>query len=31
MAKAGNGQAIYENLAHQFGVDPNWLLNQLLN
>ena len=25
----GNPQAIYEMLARQWGVDPNWLLNKL--
>ena len=31
IVQKGNGQQLYETLAHQYGVDPNWLLTKLLN
>ena len=30
MARSGNPQLVYESLARKFGVDPKWLINQLL-
>ena len=31
MARTGNLQPVYENLARQYNIDPKWLLNKLLN
>ena len=31
MAPQGNLQSIYENLARARGVDPDWLIKQLIN
>ena len=31
IVQKGNGQQLYEMLAHQCGVDPNQLLTKLIN
>ena len=31
LQNGGNPQVIFENLARQKGIDPNWLLNKLMN
>ena len=31
LKNGGNAKAIYENLARQMNVDPNWLINKLTN
>lgn len=31
MAKTGTLQPLYENMARQRGIDPNWLISQLIN
>jgi len=30
LQNGGNPQMVYENLARQRGVDPNWLINKLM-
>jgi len=31
MKSGGNLQALCQNMAKQKGIDPNWLINKLLN
>jgi len=31
LKNGGSAKAIYENLARQMNVDPNWLINKLAN
>ena len=31
MAQKGTLRPVYENMARQRGIDPNWLISQLIN